>query len=139
MENSVQQKRAKMTRTLEDWVEYIYDMNDPSFFPTRERLVCEINTMLDWLSADKNWKEFETYGYDNLIHWERYFPAFVRTAIAEQFSSREVPKFGARGGGHAFTTMSMSANAFCHEPTATKTELFMASFHRLVLQRLETA
>lgn len=128
-----------MTRTLEDWVEYIYDMNDPSFFPTRERLVCEINTMLDLLSAEQNWKEFETYGYNSLIHWERYFPAFVRTAFAEQFSLREVPKFAARGGGHAFTTMSMSANAVCHEQTERNTETFMASFHRLVLQRLETA
>jgi hypothetical protein len=126
--------RVKMTRTLEDWVEYIYDMSDPPFFPTRERLVCEINSMLELLSDHKNWQHFKMYGYHTLIHWERYFPAFVRTAFAQEFAQHEVPTSAAKSGGHLKTRACMLADIPCSEQS--ETSKFMATFHALVLQRL---
>jgi len=83
-------RKKEFVEVLEAWKTYIYELNDPSSYSTRRDIVNTINVNLQVLDSNEHNEEFDRYGYDSLIKWEPYFPAFLRIALAKKFPDKEV-------------------------------------------------
>ena len=77
-------------KVLEAWKHYVYDLDDPASYSTRRDIVKTIDENLKVLDSEQHKQEFIKYGYDSLIKWEPYFPAFLREELATMFPDKEI-------------------------------------------------
>ena len=77
-------------KVLEAWKHYVYDLDDPASYSTRRDIVKTIDENLKVLDSEQHKQEFIKYGYDSLIKWEPYFPAFLREVLATMFPDKEI-------------------------------------------------